>query len=395
MSLRVLHVLSSPHLGGAERVCLDLAKIQRASGHDVCILFMAAGAGSRHAEKEGIPFSIAASADVTSASRSRRWEAMSRELERAGTQLRPQLVHSHVPLTHLVCNRVLPRFSVPWIATMHGSWRQFAYAPETVGRPYLRPWLLARHALGSVLATRSATRIVAVADSVKRDLQSVGISPRRIVTIYNGLEPLTAVLSQSEARTRLALSPDALLIGSMGYHAPVKGFDLLVRAFARVVPRHPRIRLLIAGGDVLGHEQPRRGLERLIASLSLADRVQLLDAQDPRAGFMSALDLFVIASRTEGMPLVLLEAMSHGKPSLVSSAGGSIEAARPERESMVFQSGNVADLVANIEILLNDQALRDSLGNAARERASAHLTIERCAGEYERLYAEVEKTSRH
>jgi glycosyltransferase involved in cell wall biosynthesis len=236
---------------------------------------------------------------------------------------------------------------------------------------------------------------VAVADSVKRDLQSVGISPRRIVTIYNGLEPLTAVLSQSEARTRLALSPDALLIGSMGYHAPVKGFDLLVRAFARVVPRHPRIRLLIAGGDVLGHEQPRRGLERLIASLSLADRVQLLDAQDPRAGFMSALDLFVIASRTEGMPLVLLEAMSHGKPSLVSSAGGSIEAARPERESMVFQSGNVADLVANIEILLNDQALRDSLGNAARERASAHLTIERCAGEYERLYAEVEKTSRH
>jgi glycosyltransferase involved in cell wall biosynthesis len=389
MSLRLLHVLSSPHLGGAERVCLDLAKAQRASGHEICVLFMSAGAGSRHAEKEGIPFTVAASADIVSFSRSRRWKAIARELERAAGQLRPQLVHSHVPLTHLVCNRVLPRISVPWIATMHGSWRQFAYAPRTFGRPYLRLFLLARHALGDVIATRSAARIVAVADSVKRDLQSMGLRPQRMVTIHNGLEPPASVLSQSEARTRLGLPSEAILVGSMGYHAPVKGFDLLARAFSRVAPRYPAARLLIAGGDVLGNDRPRRGLERLITRLGIGGQVQLLDAQDPRAGFMSALDLFVVASRSEGMPLVLLEAMWHGKPSLVTSAGGCIEAARPGRESLVFLSGNIADLAANLDILLRDSALRESLGKAAWARASADLTLSRCAREYERLYAEV------
>jgi glycosyltransferase involved in cell wall biosynthesis len=389
MSLRLLHVLSSPHLGGAERVCLDLAKAQKASGHEVCVLFMLAGTASAHAQREEIPFTVAASPDVASPSRSRRWKAVARELERAATQLRPELVHSHVPLTHLICHRVLPRIPLPWIATMHGSWRQFAYAPQTYGRPYLRPFLLARHALGDLISTRSAARIVAVADSVKRDLQSVGINPRRIVTIHNGLEPPAALLSQAEARARLSLPRDAILIGSMGYHAPVKGFDILVRAFARVAPRHPAARLLIAGGDVLGNNRPRLGLERLIRNLGLGDRVQLLDVQDPCAGFMSALDLFVVASRTEGMPLVLLEAMWHGKPSVVSSAGGCVEAARPGHESMVFQSRNIFDLAANLEILISDKGLRETLGKAAWARASAYLTLSRCAGEYERLYSEV------
>jgi glycosyltransferase involved in cell wall biosynthesis len=175
----------------------------------------------------------------------------------------------------------------------------------------------------------------------------------------------------------------------MGYHAPVKGFDLLARAFSRVAPRYSAARLLIAGGDVLGNDRPRRGLERLITRLGIGSQVQLLDAQDPRAGFMSALDLFVVASRSEGMPLVLLEAMWHGQPSLVTSAGGCIEAARPGRESLVFGSGDVADLAANLEILLRDSALRESLGKAAWARASASLTLSRCAHEYERLYSEV------
>jgi glycosyltransferase involved in cell wall biosynthesis len=395
MSLRLLHVLSSPHMGGAERMCLDLAKAQKASGHEAHVLFMVTGAGSAYAAKEGIPFTIAVSADVTSPSRSRRWTAMSCELERAAAQLRPQLVHSHVPLTHLLCNRVLPRISVPWISTMHGSWRQFGYAPQTYGRLYLRPFLLMRHALGDLVATRSAQRIVAVADSVKRDLQRVGIPARRLVTIHNGLVPPASPLAQGEARARLHLPPDGLLIGAMGYHAPVKGFDLLVRAFAQVAPRHPRALLLIAGGDVLGNEQPRRGLERLIAHLGLADRVQLLAARDPHAGFMSALDLFVVPSRSEGMPLVLLEAMGHGKPSLVSSAGGCTEAAQPGHEAMVFHSGSIADLTANLGILLKDKLLRDSLGKAARERASSYLSLERCASQYENLYVEVATSARH
>jgi glycosyltransferase involved in cell wall biosynthesis len=389
MSLKLLHLLSSPHMGGAERVCLDLAKAQAASGQDVRVLFISPGAGSRHAEGTKIPFMLAAMPNIETLPRSRRWRIIAKELERAVEQFQPQLVHSHVPLTHLICHRVLPRLSLPWIATLHGSWRQFAYAPQTFGRPYLRPFLFVRHALGDVIATRSAARIVAVAESVKKDLLLIGIAASRVSVIHNGLEPPSSVLPQAEARAQLDLPQAAILVGSMGYHAPVKGFDLLIRAFARLVPRHPHVLLLIAGGDVMGDERPRKGLERLVERLGVGRQVQLLTAQDPRAGFMSALDVFVVPSRSEGMPLVLLEAMFHGKPSVITSAGGCGEAARPAQEALVFQSRNIADLAGKLELLLGNSALRASLGKAAAARASAHLTLARCAAEYRKVYAEV------
>jgi glycosyltransferase involved in cell wall biosynthesis len=81
--------------------------------------------------------------------------------------------------------------------------------------------------------------------------------------------------------------------------------------------------------------------------------------------------------------------MQHGKPSVVTSAGGSIEAARPEREALVFESGNPASLASNLERLIGDSHLRNTLGEAARSRAQSYLTIERCAADYNILYSSI------
>jgi glycosyltransferase involved in cell wall biosynthesis len=386
MNLKILHILASPHLGGAERVCLDLAKAQQSSGNKTNILFLAHGNASESAAKEGIAAIINDDPDLASAVRSRRWAAAMRVLKNTTSQIQPQIVHSHVPFTHLACHRVLPALGIPWIATMHGSWRQFAFAPQTVGRPFLRPFLLLRHAIGDAVATRSAARVVAVADYVKNDLVHIGISARRITVIHNGLESLTSPMNTETARSRLNLPQNVPLIGAMGYFAPVKGFDILLQAFARMASRHSSVHLAIAGGDVLGDEKPRREIERLIHRLGIGERVHLLGTQDPRAGFMAALDILVISSRTEGLPLTLLEGMWHGKPSVVSSAGGCREAARPEQEGLVFRSQDPADLAEKLNRLLQDQALQESLGKAAWARASTYLTIARCASEYQSIY---------
>lgn len=312
-----------------------------------------------------------------------------RALEGAVERIQPHLVHSHVPFTHLTCNRVLPKLGIPWIASMHGSWRQFAFAPQTAGRAYLRPYLFFRHAVGDAVATRSAARIVAVSEYVKRDLACLGISARRIATVHNGLDPLVSPLDSETARARLNMPVNALIIGSMGYFAPVKGFDILVRGFAKIASDHPTALLVIAGGDVAGDDRTRRDIERLIKQLEIGERVRLLGSQDPRAGFIAMLDILVIASRTEGLGLTLLDAMWHGKPSVVTSAGGCREAARPEREGLVFRSKNPADLAEKLDRLLRDQTLRESLGKAAWARASAYLTISRCAAEYEKVYRSI------
>lgn len=390
MKLRILHVLSSPHLGGAEQVCLYLAEAQLAAGHDVALCAFQQGRMTEAAQAAGIP-TICPDTGLQKAplSRRARWEAMAKGLREAMREFRPNLVHSHVPLTNLICHRVVPSFSVPWVATIHGSWKQFAYAPQTQRRPYLRPYLLLRHAVGDFLTTRSAARVVAVSDYVRRELGRVGVAPRRIVRIYNGLPENHARLPTEAGRKRQGIAPHALVVGSLGFLAPVKGFDLLIRAVAHLTPRYPQLLLLIAGGDVLGHGSVRQSLHRLVDNLSLEGQVQLLDTLNPQQGFLSALDIYVVSSRTEGLPLSLLEAMKHGKPSVVSSAGGCAEAARPGLEGLVFKSGNVESLAQTIERLIRDGGLRNSLGRAAQERVRSYLTLRRCADEYERLYADV------
>lgn len=365
-------------------MCLHLAREQQTRGQDVMIHFFEAGAASEMAKQMDLPLIVSESPPLSP--RRQRWRYFAIELRATCERFQPDIVHSHVPLSNLICDRTLPKMKIPWVTTIHGSWRQFAYAPQTVRKPWLKPYLSVRHALGDLLITRSASHIAAISEYIKRELVSIGVSGRRIMTIHDGLPPNLHPLTVQEGRARLRLPQDAPIIGSLGFFAPVKGFDLLIRAFSQLAARHPKLLLVIAGGDVLGNTAYRENLTCLIDQLGVGDRVRLLGSVNPKAGFLAALNIFVVASRTEGFSLSLVEAMQHGKPSVVSSAGGSIEAARPNREALVFKSGSVVELAETVEKLLMDQKLRESLGESARERARAYLTIERCATEYDDFY---------
>lgn len=389
MSLRILHVLSSPHLGGAEQVCLWLARAQLEGKHDVKLLLLRRGRVSEAAEQMAIPVVLVDLPDVATIGKHRFRRLAAESLKSTATQFHPQVVHSHVPLTNLLCNRVLPELGIPWITTVHGSWRQFAYAPVTVTKPYLKPYLLVRHAIGDFVTTRSAARIIAVSDYVKHELQKVGIAERKITTILNGTAPAETIIPKDAARKALGIPQDAVLVGAIGYFAPVKGFDILLRAFARLASRHPNLHLLIAGGDILGDTSVRRSLEKLISTLDIGRRAKLLDALDPQAGFLSALDIFAVSSRTESFHLGLADAMRHGKPSVVTSAGGCVEVARPGKEGLMFDSRNPHSLASQLEILILDPQLREVFGKAAQERALTSLTLARCAAEYEEVYRQV------
>jgi glycosyltransferase involved in cell wall biosynthesis len=392
MTLKILHILPSPHLGGAEHVCLSLIESHRARGLDVQLLVLAKGPVSDTAMARGIPTTTADLEAARARGKSAFRAAAAEQIKATVLSFKPDLVHSHVPITNLLCSRVLPTLRVPWVTTIHGSWKQFAYAPQTEKRPYLRPYLRLRHALGDYLTTRSAARVVAVSDYVRGDLIRVGLDPAKIVRIYNGFPALEHAVPSDIARGAFGLGSEDVVIGALGYFAPVKGFDLLIEAFARIAEKYPKAKLVIAGGDVIGDSSYRDRIQGIIKHHHLDERIQMPGAVDPRGGFMSALDIFVISSRTEGLPLALIDAMLHAKASIVSSAGGSSEAARPGQESLLFKSGNVGSLAASLEQLIQNPGEREALGRAAWARASTLLTLSRCADEYDDLYRSVCKT---
>ncbi|HEY3293817.1 MAG TPA: glycosyltransferase family 4 protein [bacterium] len=389
MSLKLLHLLTSPHLGGAEQVCLSLAAEQQRRGHDVRLLVLMPGKVQQTAARMGLPVISPELPDGAVIGKHQFRARAAESLRRAAKEFTPNLVHSHVPLGNLLCSRVLPPIKLPWVTTAHGSYKQFAYAPVTVAKPYLKPYLLLRHAFGDWVTLRSAARVVTVSEYARQELLSIGLPAAKIRTVLNGLPRPANIMDRSAARATLGVAADAMLVGALGYFAPVKGFDILVRAFAVLQDNYPALQLWIAGGDVLGDTSVRRSLQALITALCPGGRVRLLDTLDPKAGFLSALDLFVISSRTEGLPLSLVEAMQHGKASVVSSAGGSAEAARPGLEGLVFESEDPQSLAAQIDVLLRDPALRESLGRAAQARAFEYLTLKRCAADYDAVYTEV------
>lgn len=370
-------------------MCLMLASEQQARGHSVSVFIFRPGDTCDAIKKEGINVILPNDSNLDLENRFSLRRVAAEGLRKAVNEAKPDLIHSHVPVTNLICSKVLDRSRPPWVATVHGSWKQFGYSPQTVGRPCLKTYFLLRHAIGDFLTLRTAAGIAVPAQRTKELLVRIGVSGRKIAIIHNGLPPAAEIMTPAIARERLKLPLDSLVIGGLGYFAPVKGFDLLIRAFAGLERRNLKLLLLIAGGDVLGHSATRKSLERLTQRLNVADRVHFIGPLDPNEGFLSSLDIFVVSSRSEGMPLALIQAMQHGLPAVVSSEGGNSEAARNGLESLVFRSGSVGSLAAALERLILDEPMRVAFGRAASARASTYLTHRRCADDYERLYENI------
>jgi glycosyltransferase involved in cell wall biosynthesis len=158
------------------------------------------------------------------------------------------------------------------------------------------------------------------------------------------------------------------VILAAGRLTAVKGFDLLIRAFAPVAERHPDWRLVIRG---YGEQRPV--LERLIAEEGLEDHVDLGYAASQMGELMARSAVFALSSRHEGFGMVLLEAMSKGM-AVVSfdCETGPRELIDDDRDGVLVPAEDVAAFTQALLRVIEDPALRERLGAAAREKAGGY-----------------------
>lgn len=187
-------------------------------------------------------------------------------------------------------------------------------------------------------------------------------------------------LDRASARERLGVG-DVPLALSAGVLVWRKGFDRLIRAMSRVVQVMPEARLLIAG------EEPDTGggckaeLGALVAELDLADNVTLLGHRPDMPELLAACDLFVLASRHEGDPAVVLEAMAAGRPVVATAPAAA--SVREGGTGLVVPGDDVAALSAAMVALLADSARAGCMGEAARAVAEAEHEIDAMVRRYE------------
>jgi glycogen(starch) synthase len=283
------------------------------------------------------------------------------EIER---EFAPDLVHINCfGPSVFFCLGAIQADPTPVLLTMHGE----SYPPPQEGNSLLERTL------------RRADQITVPSEATAEYARRLvpGFSPR-VSVIYNGLEPP-------------ALPPQPLPVHAprllcLGRLAAEKGFDLALRAFARIADGFPQARLILAG-----HGMERDALQAQAAALGLDSAVEFAGWIAPEAvpSVINASTFVVMPSRSEALPLVALEAALMGRPLLATRVGGLPEVVVHGQTGLLVEPGDSGALAKAMAFLLEHPERTSQMGQAARSRAMKLFSFERQVTAYDALYQEL------
>jgi len=358
--VRIAHLIETDGPGGAERVLAHLAgALQQAGAWNVAFV-PADGEGwlARELEASGVAIERFRLRRPLSPS-------FAHGLETAFRRHRVDLAHSHEFTMAFYGAWASRRARIPHVMTMHGS-RYYA------GR------LRRRLALRAAIALSGRT--VAVSEPLARQIsRDLWLRPSRIAVIPNGVPYAPPEKTTLRAELRLG-SADRLLV-SVGNLYPVKGHRHLIEALSRLLPRHPRLHLAIAGRGELADALSVQARET-----GVADRVHLLGLRADIGAVLAAADVFALPSLSEGLPLALLEAMFAGCPIVATDVGEVGVALAHGAAGLLVAPADSAALAAALDEVLSQPRRALDLGERARRRAVAEYEVSRMVHRYVGVY---------
>jgi glycosyltransferase involved in cell wall biosynthesis len=362
--VRVLELLVSTDLGGGPAHVRDL--IAGLAGPEFHFTVGGPAGGAL------LPALTAAGADFEPVAADRLSAGALRDTIRLARTRRIQVIHSHGKGAGLY-GRIAARLTgAASVHTFHGI------HPVGYGGLYL--------SLERALSRRTFA-VVHVSESQAGLARTLGLAPAgRTRVIVNGIDAASVRAAAARApmsRATLGLEPDALVLGTIARLDPVKRLEVLLRALPLLVARVPEAQLLIVGD---GPE--RDAVHALARTLALGNRVVFAGAIPEAARVLPLVDLYLSASRREGLPTALLEAMACGVPVLATEVPGHVDAVVPEITGRLVPLDDAPGLAAAAALLLRDPALRARMGQAGRERVERHFTRARMLAEITALYRE-------
>jgi sugar transferase (PEP-CTERM/EpsH1 system associated) len=361
----IAHVLSSFAIGGQERLALELATGQRAAGHRVLAVSLARppdGPLASEFARAGIEVASVAKrggVDPTLPPR------LALRLHRFGAEL----VHTHNPQALIYGAPAARLCGARAVHTKHGA------NPDRGRRLWLRR-----------AAARLVDAYVAVSDATAQVARTSGEAKNgKLRVIPNGID-VERFRPDPGARVRLraelGIAESAWVVGTVGRLAPEKDQELLLRAAAPLCDGGVHL-LLVGDGP---RAQPLQALAR---TLGVAHTVHFVGARSDVAALLAAMDVFVLSSRTEGLPLVVPEAMAAGLPVVSTAVGGIPGVIDDGATGFLVPAGDEARLRERLEALDRDRERARACGQRARQVAEAHYSARRMVRDYLDLYDQV------
>ena len=362
---KILHIIGGGEIGGAEQHVLTLLnRIDRTcfTPHLVCLTH---GPFAELARETNIPtktLPMHLPLDPTPLPSLIRWARLK------GINL----IHTHGSRANLLGRLGARWLGVPSLTTVHSS----------LAHDYLSPWS-ARMALGLDRLTLPLTSgIITVSDYLAIEVALRG--GRNLETIYNGQAPISFADSAStrqQFRLQWGIPEDALVLGTIGRLHPTKGQTYLIKAAAQLRLKFPNLHLLIIGNGPL-----RQDLEFELKQSTIPHTLTGYLPQAYEA--LPAMDLFVLPSVSEGMGLVLLEAMQAGIPIVANAVGGIPEVVRAGKDGLLVPPGDVKAFSDACSKIINDPNLARSLVLSGLSRWPK-FSIDNMVRETEQVYTRI------
>jgi glycosyltransferase involved in cell wall biosynthesis len=364
--LRIVHVVLSLDCGGLERLVVALVQKGIVRGQEITVVCLER-LGTLAPEVEGLGGRV-----VCLNKRPGIRLRTVRRLKSLLAELQPHVVHTHQIGALFYAGLAARRADVPVVVhTEHGKTYAGRWRTRLLGR----------------FAGRLAGRFICVSRDIAEEVLNYRIVPRRkVVVVPNGIDaaPFRGH-NNSEALLRtLNIPAEAPVLGTVGRLTEIKRQDLLIHAFAKLRDLHPAAHLLLVGDG-----PAKEDLCRMAASLGIVEYVHFTGYQAQPEQYLELMNAFVLTSRSEGMPVTVLEAWAAGLPVVASRVGGLPELIDEGKTGFLFPLENETELVRILDSLLRDNVLARQIGLAGREKVVALFSLGQMEEDYQRHYVEL------
>lgn len=358
--MKVLHIISSGGMYGAEAVILNLSRALNNNGHSSMLAVFANSLNPNlqlheTAQQEGIESNLISCTGQID-------RTVTRRIRELVSSTGADVVHAHGYKADVYTYFALRKTKTPFISTCH-NWIDDNLSVVLYGK-------VDRFIL------RSYSGVIAVSDAVKERLLSAGVHEKKIALIRNGIDlrPFTNAIPSLRIDKRLT-------VGWIGRLSNEKGPDIFLRAAQRVLAECPGARFILVG------DGPDLEMLKVLANeLKIGESVTFAGRRQDMPAVYASLDVMVSSSRQEGLPMAILEGMASGLPFVATAVGDVPTLVQDGSTGFLTQSEEVESIAAGITKLLQNLELRKQFGEAARERVREEFSAEQMAKEYLRVY---------
>ena len=366
---RILHLISSSGLLGAERVLLELAEHSRREGLKVTIGVFE---NKQNPNLDLAKYARAMDFDVRIFPCNGRWDNHTAQtikdyMKNNGIQI----LHSHNYKSNFYAWRSLSNNNVKWVVTNHGR----RSGPKLMVYDFLDGFVV-----------RHADRVIAVSKEIARKMRLAGIAQGKILLIENGidLERFTNNAPPEAIKESLGIKKEALVVGTIGALTKEKGHQYLLRAALKVIRIYPEAIFLLIGDGI---ERP--SLEKTVSSLGIKDSVIFAGMRKDVPKILSILDVFVLPSLNEGLPVALLEAQGAQIPVIASYVGAIPDVLQDGVTGVLIPPKDPQAIAEAIIMILSNKKFASGIAQKGFERVRDNFSSQKMGEKYLSIYKEL------